>query len=124
MGRDAVTLCADERDIVLATILSVSRHERWTVYAAHVRSTHVHVVVNAAIKPEAVMGNLKAYSSRALNRSLGTQTKRWSRHGSTVYLWDVHLMRRAVDYVVRGQGPTMSCYVNAAPAARTNTTEP
>lgn len=59
--------------------------------------------------------NGAAGASRALNQSLGTQTKRWSRHGSTVYLWDAHLMHRAVDYVLHDQGAAMSCYFNPAP---------
>ncbi len=116
MGGPAATLCAEERDIVLASVHFVSEYEGWTIYAAHIRSTHVHIVVYAAAEPEKVLGKFKAYSSRALNQRFGGQVKRWSRHGSTVYLWDTHQLAGAIDYVVHGQGPAMSCYLNPSPA--------
>lgn len=112
MQHRSARLSAEARDIVLESVRSVSEHERWILYAAHIRSTHAHIVVSAPTEPEIVLGKLKAYSSRALNNALGKQAKRWSRHGSTVYLWDARQLQSAVDYVVHGQGPTMSCYVD------------
>jgi REP element-mobilizing transposase RayT len=115
-------LSADSRDIVLAAIRSVAQHESWTLHAAHVRSTHVHTVITASIKPETIVGKLKAYSSRALNQASGKRTKRWSRHGSTLWLWDAHKLARTIEYVVHGQGPTMACYQKEVDW--TTTTEP
>lgn len=103
-------LSADSRDVVLAAIRSVAQHESWTLHAAHVRSTHVHIVIATGIKPEVIVGKLRAYSSRALNQASGKQAKRWSRHASTVWLWNAHEVARTIDYVVHGQGPTMACY--------------
>ncbi len=79
----AVTLDAQSRAIVLATIQDVCRRQSWTLYAAHVRATQVHVVVEAEPPPEEVMGKLKAHASRAVNRHAGHNPKRWTRHGST-----------------------------------------
>ena len=108
-------LSADSRDIVLAAIQSVTEHESWTLHAAHVRSTHVHAVVTAGVKPEMVIGKLKSYSSRTLNDIYGKPVKRWSRQGSTVYVWDAQPLARAVEYVVHGQGAAMSSYINPNP---------
>jgi REP element-mobilizing transposase RayT len=36
--------------------------------AAHVRTNHIHVVVEADLRPERVMNDLKPYASRYLNQ--------------------------------------------------------
>src|ERR1700676_3532539 len=52
----------------------------WSLLAAHVRTNHVHVVVQAEVQPEKVMNDFKSYASRSLNRLLhdGADRKRWS----------------------------------------------
>ncbi|HEY7391157.1 MAG TPA: hypothetical protein VH640_21760 [Bryobacteraceae bacterium] len=53
------------------------------------RTNHVHLVVEAEVRPERVMNDLKSYASRSLNQK-GTDEparKRWPRHGSTRWLW-------------------------------------
>lgn len=100
------------RGIVLASLIEVCPFRGWTLFAAHVRSNHVHVVLAANCKPERVMTALKAYSSRALN-SLGLDPidrRRWARHGSTEYLWDRVSVEAAVEYVVREQGAPMAVF--------------
>jgi REP element-mobilizing transposase RayT len=106
----AVTLDAQSRAIVLATIQDVCRHQSWTLYAAHVRATHVHVVVEAEPPPEEVMGKLKAHTSRAVNRHVGHNPKRWTRHGSTRRLWSPREVDSAVQYVIHRQGDPMALY--------------
>jgi REP element-mobilizing transposase RayT len=78
--------------------------------AAHVRTSHVHVVVNAAVAPERVMRDFKAYASRSLKHP-----KAWTRHGSTRYLWQRDDVTHAVRYVVEGQGDPMAVFVDTAP---------
>jgi REP element-mobilizing transposase RayT len=56
------------REIVLAAIQEACAFRQWTLLAAHVRTNHVHMVVDSPAKPEQVMTTLKAYTSRALNR--------------------------------------------------------
>jgi hypothetical protein len=74
----------------------------------------VVVVVGAAEKPESVMNTLKAYASRKLNESglEASDRRRWSRHGSTRYLWSREQVQDAVSYVADGQGKSMLLYVN------------
>ena len=112
MAESPVSLGRDERRVVLDEIVESCSRQGWILHAAHVRSTHVHVVVSTSEKPEMAMGRLKAFASRSLNDRFGRRRKRWTSHGSTRWLLDPHGLQRAVDYVVRGQGETMSLYVN------------
>ena len=73
------------RDAVLEAIQEVCAHRGWGLLAAHVRTTHVHTVVEAEVPPQRVMSDCKAYASRRMNR-MGLDEpdrKRWTRHGST-----------------------------------------
>lgn len=58
------------------------------------------------------MTALKAYASRGLSDAgPGTPDRmRWSRHGSTRYLWSKESIDRAVGYVLDGQGDRMEWY--------------
>jgi REP element-mobilizing transposase RayT len=100
------------RKMVLEAIQEVCRWRGWNLLAVHVRSSHVHVVIDADRSAEQVMNALKSYASRALNRSLldSPGRRRWARHGSTRYLWDADRVSAAVGYVVSGQGETMAAY--------------
>ncbi len=100
------------RDAVLEAIREVCGHRGWSLLAAHVRSHHVHTVVEAEAEPERVMKDFKAYASRRLNRmSLDhPNRKRWARHGSTRWLWKPQHVSAAIQYVVAEQGDAMSAY--------------
>ena len=82
------------------------------VIAAHLRSNHVHTVVEAEVPTERVMGDSKAYASRRLNRmSLDAPNrKRWARHGSSRWLWQPQHVSAVVQYVVTEQGEPMSVF--------------
>jgi REP element-mobilizing transposase RayT len=105
----AYHLDAPRRRIVLDTIREVCRHRGWRLLAAQVRGTHVHMVVHAAVPPEKVMNDCKAYASRRLTEAGfdGKDAKRWSRHGSTKYIWDETYLHNAIRYTLHGQGDPM-----------------
>ena len=98
------------RPIVLRSLREVCSHRGWTLLAAHVRSTHVHVVVTSQMSPEKVMNALKSYGSRALNQARLDPPcrRRWAHHGSTRYLWKPNQVAAAIEYVVWGQGKPMA----------------
>jgi REP element-mobilizing transposase RayT len=99
------------RDVVLKAILEVCVHRNWTLLAAHVRSNHVHTVVDAEAPPERVMGDFKAYASRRLHGILDERNrKRWAQHGSTRWLWKPEHVSAAIQYVVAEQGEAMSVF--------------
>jgi hypothetical protein len=60
------------------------------------------------------MNDLKAYSTRALNRS-GLESRdlnRWTRHGSTRKLWTNPDVEAAIHYVSHEQGEPMAVFLD------------
>ena len=106
--------CFDElrRATVLVTIREVCQHRGWQLIACHVRTSHVRFVVQARATPEKVMNDCKAYASRRLTEAGldKRDRRRWTRHGSTKYIWDEHYLDNAIDYVLRQQGDPMATY--------------
>jgi len=112
MTQPPYSLDEARRRTVMHAIIEVCLYRGWSLLAVHVRSTHVHVVVSAPCKPEKVMSDFKAYSSRALTRAgfESSDRKRWARHGSTQYLWNDESVASAVQYVVAEQGEPMEVH--------------
>ncbi len=71
MNQGPYLLDRDSRAAVLEALREVCVHRGWTLFAAHVRTNHVHVVVEAEVRPEKVMNDFKSYASRGLNRLAG-----------------------------------------------------
>ncbi|HEV1283954.1 MAG TPA: transposase [Bryobacteraceae bacterium] len=106
----------DQRAVTLEAIREVCCHKHWQLLAAHVRTNHVHTIVDAGgeVAPEFVMNTFKSYGSRALNLR-EPQTKgrmRWARHGSTRYLISRDEMEAAMRYVLEKQGEPMACHLS------------
>lgn len=99
--------------VVLAAIQGHCSYRGWNLLAAHVRSNHVHLIVEAGTSPEKIMNESKSYSSRELNQRAGERPgrKRWARHGSTRWLWNDDDVRGALQYVIEGQGEPMALFV-------------
>ncbi len=114
MDQPAYTLDAERQAIVLQAIQEVSAYRGWSLFAVHVRTNHVHIVVYANQAPERVMTDFKAYASRKLNAGGfdGPECKRWTRHGSTRYLWHANHIEAAIRYVVHEQGEALAVYEN------------
>jgi REP element-mobilizing transposase RayT len=109
----------EQRLIALHAMREVCRYKQWELVAAHVRSNHVHVVVDIGgnVSPELVMNALKSYASRTLNL-YAPHTKgrlRWARHGSTRHLRSRDEIEAAVRYVLEKQGEPMACHYPSAP---------
>jgi REP element-mobilizing transposase RayT len=115
MDQPSYSLDRDRRATVQQALQEACSHRGWRLLAAHVRSTHVHVVVEANARPEKVMNALKSYASRALNRMGPDDTgrKRWARHGSTQWLWNRKEVSAAIRYVIEGQGDPMAVFGEA-----------
>jgi REP element-mobilizing transposase RayT len=103
------------RGIVLDTVREVCVHRRWYLLAAHVRSSHVHIIVEGTAAPEKIMSDFKAYASRGLNQLGGDRRRRWARHGSTRWLWKDQNVRDAIRYVVEEQGEPMALFLGEVP---------
>ena len=105
-------LDAPRRRAVLRGIQDACALRNWTLLAAHVRMTHIHAVIEAEAPPGRMLAALKAYATRHLNRTGLDEPRRarWTRHGSTRWLWKPRHISAAIEYVVREQGAPMSVY--------------
>ena len=110
MTESSITLDPGQRRLVEKTIAEHCAIRKWHLHAVNCRSNHVHVVVTADAKPEKVMADFKAYSSRRLKERLGepADRTRWTQHGSTLYLWTEEEVAAKVEYTVNGQGTPMA----------------
>jgi REP element-mobilizing transposase RayT len=100
------------RDAVLRALRERCRQRQWMLLAAHVRTSHVHMVVQSEATPERILNDIKSYASRCLNQ-MGldeTDRKRWARHGSTLWLWTSENVSAAIRYVVDGQGNALAVF--------------
>jgi hypothetical protein len=102
----------EQRLLTLKAILGVCTHRGWMAHAIHVRTTHAHAVVSGEVKPERMLSDFKAYSTRAFRLRFGEVLRRhyWTHHGSTRYLWNQENVNAAIDYVLNGQGARMAYY--------------
>ncbi len=102
-------LDAPRRQVTLGALCEIARRKGWTLHAAHVRSNHVHLVVTAAGTPERIMNDFKTAASRRLNKGFPAEQNRtrWTRHGSTRYLWTEQVVAEKVHYVLHGQGEAL-----------------
>ena len=107
------------RKIVCEAIVEECQFRRWNLLALHVRSNHVHLVVTADREPEFVMRSCKAHASKRLNEAGldDSDRKRWTRHGSTRYLWSEDAVVAAVDYTLNHQREPMAVYAGRSPSA-------
>lgn len=123
---DAITLDEPRRRAVHAAIKEVCAHRKWTLLALHVRTTHVHAVVAATATPEKILTDFKAYATRRLRKeSLATaDTRVWSHHGSTRYLWKNNDLTEAIDYVVNRQGMPLEPAPHCEPEPGSPNSEP
>ena len=112
LDQPAYALDAPRRNIVLDSLCDRCREQRWRLLAAHVRTSHVHLVVESDASAERLMNDVKSYGSRCLNRAGldDVARKRWTRHGSTRWLWTPDSASAAIRYVVDGQGEPMAVF--------------
>jgi REP element-mobilizing transposase RayT len=101
------------RSIVLEAIKEVTAFRTWDLFAAHIRTNHVHVIIAAPTKPERVLTDLKARSTSRLNEHNvdPPDRNRWSKRGSTRYLWKPVNVEEAIRYVAYAQGDPLVRYL-------------
>jgi REP element-mobilizing transposase RayT len=83
----------------------VCGHRGWRLLAVNARTNHVHLVVAAHCEPEVVLRSIKSWTTRRLveARLVALDGPLWARHGSTICLWTLDSVDRAIDYVVHRQ---------------------
>ncbi len=115
MKQTPYSLDQQRRSIVRNSVIEVCSYRKWSLFALHVRTNHLHSIVGAVSPPEPVMDDFKEYGSRNLNlaRIDPEKRRRWARHGGTDYLWTRERVLGALEYVLYEQGPWMEVYVDS-----------
>jgi REP element-mobilizing transposase RayT len=102
-----VWLTEHDAGVILTSFRDTAAHHAWVLHAAAVMPNHVHIVVGVAgdPAPSALVRDLKAYASRALNQDRGfapgVRGRWWTRSAATRPLRDEGQVDAAVDYVRR-----------------------
>ena len=104
MSSPPLKLSPTQRGVAHDAIDMTCRRREWVMHACQYRIQHVHVVVTATLtRPEIVLQQLKAWSSRALAAAGLSHRRCWTRGGSTRLIFDEYGLQRVVEYVVDGQ---------------------
>jgi REP element-mobilizing transposase RayT len=95
------------RRVVRDAIVERCEFRKTPLIALNVRSTHVHLIVEAQQDPGALAGGFKARSTRVLRESnlVGPTHHVWADHGSKRWLFTLDAIRNAMEYVLLEQGP-------------------
>jgi REP element-mobilizing transposase RayT len=120
MVQGAWTMGVPQREVVRDALVALAREKGWRLWAAHVRSNHVHAVISAARDPGRLMSDLQARATRDLSQAgFGdARRRRWTRHGSTRHLFSEEQVQEKIAYTLFGQGAPMALY-DAAQDPRT-----
>ena len=112
MKYSAVILGRNERQIVLDAACDVCKYKNWGLFAAHIRTEHVHLVLNCSCPPHWAVKTIKAWATKSLRAKLPelTNQKIWTRNASTKYIWKSEDIRTAIAYVIARQGEPMQMY--------------
>ena len=101
------------RNTMLNSILETAKYNAWYLFAAHVRTNHIHIVIRGDISAEKMMGKIKCFGTKALkghHSELKNRENFWTRHGSTVNIWSAEKLFPTLYYVVKKQGKPMALY--------------
>lgn len=107
MAEPEFTLDRQDRLTVLNSVIQACECRRWHLFSLHVRTTHVHAIVQTDVVPERALIYMKARATFAMKQRHARRERFWSKHGSIRYLWDRKSLAAAVDYVVNRQGRPM-----------------
>jgi len=112
MKSTPVTFNQDARRVVLGSFIEVAEFRGWRLWAAHVRTEHVHIVIEAAADEDKVLRDLKARATRLLREAelVSPDQPVWVHHGSTRKLWKAEDVEAAVIYTLEEQGTPMAWY--------------
>jgi len=104
---------AQSRATVRDAVISASAFRAWFLYALHVRTTHVHGVVEAECPPSRIFHLWKAYATRSLRSACLAAPDRimWTHGGNALRLASPEALQAAIRYVIEEQGEPMELYL-------------
>jgi REP element-mobilizing transposase RayT len=100
------------RAAVRQAIVEVCQVRGWFLHALHVRTSHVHGIVEAESSPSRVLNDWKAYATRALRGAglIACDRMVWTAGGSARRIGSPEALTHARRYVLEGQGEPMEVY--------------
>ncbi len=106
---DPIRLALAQAECLLNQFQETSRYREWQLLAVAVMADHVHVVVGVPGDPDPsdILGDLKSYGSRSLNKKW-TKPKSetwWAESGSKRKLPTPDAVLAAINYVVEQEYP-------------------
>ena len=101
---DSIRLVLAQAECLLDQFHETSRYRGWQLFAVAVMADHVHVVVGVTGDPDPsdILGDLKSYGSRSLNKKwtkLKSETW-WAESGSKRKLPTPDAVLAAINYVI------------------------
>lgn len=108
-----VALDAPRRRSVEAAVRETCEKRNWHLYAANVRTNHVHSVIAIGVyDPDKALGALKANATRQMREDgfWASEDTPWAEKGSCRRLWNERSIWEASDYVLNRQGEDLSKY--------------
>ena len=110
LSHPPIKLNSDQRKIVLNSIIKVCNTREYNLFAVHVRSNHVHILVGA--DKAKLTSDFKSWATRSL-RTAGYQIQKiWTQGGSKKYIFKEHQLYEKADYIINQQGKMMAYYIN------------
>ncbi|MGI9068303.1 MAG: transposase [Pyrinomonadaceae bacterium] len=106
LAQEPVRLGTKTRRAVEVAIRETCEIRKWTLWAFHVRTNHVHAVVSANCKPKKIATAFKANATRKMREAYTCQSDRspWVGGESKKYLWTEKALADAIAYVLYDQG--------------------
>lgn len=104
MVESELRLDPEQIQIVEQTIKAHCTHRNRTLHALSVQPNHVHVVVTApGYRPETVLDQLKAWSTRRLKAQMPSRKHWWTEGASERWINDQTGFEAAIQYVAEAQ---------------------
>ncbi len=104
-----ILLNADQATSLLNQLQETTQYRGWLLIAAAIMHSHLHAIVGVPGNPdpEKILGDLKAWGSRCLNRKWGKPASGtwWTTSGSKRKLPDEHAVETVIHYIRRQPNP-------------------
>ena len=108
---DPIRLSVPHVEALLAQFQETAHYRKWSLLAVGIMATHIHMVVGVPGDPEPskILGDLKSYGSRPLNRCWGKPASDtwWADSGSKRKLPNRDAVLSAIRYVVNQEYPLL-----------------
>jgi REP element-mobilizing transposase RayT len=105
-------LDTSQRKIILDVIIKHCNIRNWKLFATHIRSNHVHIVVKSNKSIDQTAEEFKSWATRMLRKHGLKIHKPWTSGSSKKYIFKKAKLREKIHYVVYEQGKPMQYYID------------